>query len=322
MFHPRVIALLEQQEGLVAVWQLERAGLTPSAIEHLVGKLRRVHDGVYLSGHGPVTERQRWWAAVLTAPGRVLSHLSAANCHGIWDRREPYTVVTRPGSGGPQRFGDVLVCRSRRLEPTDVTTVDGLPVTTAARTVLDLLPSLGERGARRLVREALRTEATTTAELVAICARHRRRPGVRRLRRLAEEYAPLPAPRTRSDAELLALELLRAWGRPEPLVNVRHAGEEADLSWPEERLIIELDGPSFHRFPTEDARKDSVWRAAGWTVHRLSTDDVYNRPERLLELAPPPRASEITRQNGWKQTQEETGAPAQQRASVSTPYSR
>lgn len=287
MIDSRAERFLEAQEGSVAVWQLVRAGLTPAMVRHVVGQLREVHDGVYLSGHAPITQRQHWWSAVLTAPGRVLSHVSAANCHRCWQRRESYAVVTRPGSGGPQRFGRVLVCRSRRLEPADITLVGGLPVTTGERTVLDILPSQNEKAGRRLVRETLRVGAATAVGLRAVCARHPGRSGVTLLRTLADEYAPLPARRTKSDAEFLALELLQASGRPAPAVNVKRAGEEADLSWEDRRLIIELDGPDFHRFPTEDARKDAAWRAAGWTVHRLPTDDVYDRPERLLALAPP-----------------------------------
>jgi len=291
MIDPRAAELLETQEGVVAVWQLARAGVTRAAVRHLVADLRCLHDGVYLSGHAPITERQHWWSAVLTAPGRVLSHNSAANCHRCRRYSDSIAVVTGTGTGGPRRFGKVLLCRSRRLEPADITHIGGLPVTTGARTVLDLMPWLGDKAARRLVREALRVKAATSVDLRAVCARHRGRAGVTRLRALADEYAPLPAGRTKSDAEFLGLELLQAAGRPAPRVNVYIADEETDLSWEAERLIIELDGPDFHRFPSEDARKDAAWRGAGWTVHRLPTDDVYDRPHRLLALAPPTAAA-------------------------------
>jgi len=286
MIDVRAEKLLQRQEGVVATWQLRRAGLTRGAALHLVGRMRRIHDGVYVSGHAPLTDRQRWWAAVLTAPGSVLAHASAAAAHGIRENPAPYEVVVRPGCGGPQRHGDLLVCRTKCLDPEDVVYLDGLPVTAAARTILDLIPYLDDPAARRLVREGLRIGATTPEELRAALDRHRGRRGAGRLRDILHEYAPLPAQRTRSDPELLALAILRISGRPLPDVNVEIAGEEADLSWPDERVIIELDGPSFHRFPTEDARKDRAWRDAGWTVHRLPTDDVYERPERLLALAP------------------------------------
>ena len=51
--------------------------------------------------------------------------------------------------------------------------------------------------------------------------------------------------------------------------------------------IIEIDGPQFHQFPDEDARKQARWEAAGFTVRRIPSDQVYNDPNRLLELIEP-----------------------------------
>jgi very-short-patch-repair endonuclease len=90
---------------------------------------------------------------------------------------------------------------------------------------------------------------------------------------LAERYAELPLARARSDAESRALELLG----PGPQLNVRINAEEADLVWPEQRLILEIDGPQYHLFSDEDARKEAAWRAAGYTVRRVSSDDVFSR---------------------------------------------
>jgi very-short-patch-repair endonuclease len=67
-------------------------------------------------------------------------------------------------------------------------------------------------------------------------------------------------------------------------VNVLIAGEEADLSWVT-KVLIEIDGGPFHLDVGEDARKQARWEKAGWTVRRISSDDVYHRPERLLALA-------------------------------------
>jgi very-short-patch-repair endonuclease len=53
-------------------------------------------------------------------------------------------------------------------------------------------------------------------------------------------------------------------------------------------LIIEIDGSPFHQDVGEDARKEAVWRAAGWTVLRLPSDAVYSAREQLLALAPRP----------------------------------
>jgi very-short-patch-repair endonuclease len=82
------------------------------------------------------------------------------------------------------------------------------------------------------------------------------------------------------------MEILRDAGRPLPRLNARVAGEEADLSWAPECLIVEIDGGPFHLDAGEDARKQARWRGAGWTVRRIPSDDVYERPARVLALAP------------------------------------
>ena len=78
---PRELATL--QDGVVARWQLIRAGLSERSAECWVRGMQPLHDGVYLAGLAPPTQRQLWWAAVLTSPGTVLSHASAAACFGL-----------------------------------------------------------------------------------------------------------------------------------------------------------------------------------------------------------------------------------------------
>jgi very-short-patch-repair endonuclease len=99
-------------------------------------------------------------------------------------------------------------------------------------------------------------------------------------------YAGVPVARARSGAEIQALIVLRDAHCATPRLNHEIAGEEADLSWRDQRLIIEIDGGPFHRDVGEDARKEAVWRTAGWTVLRVPSDVVYDAPERLLALAP------------------------------------
>jgi very-short-patch-repair endonuclease len=96
----------------------------------------------------------------------------------------------------------------------------------------------------------------------------------------------LPLERARSGAEIRALEIVRAAECPMPELNVRIAGEEADLSWRFARLIVEIDGGPFHLDVGEDARKQRRWEIAGWTVRRVPAEDVYEQPDRLLALVP------------------------------------
>jgi hypothetical protein len=191
--------------------------------------------------------------------------------------------VTRPGSGGPRRLGRVLVCHSKTLAG-DTTRHEGIPITTAARTLIDVCAGLDARAAGRAFRESLRLRTITVKQLAATLARHRGRRGTGVLTDLVRRYSTIPYEHTRSDAEALALEVLHDAGEEPPRVNVMIAGEEADLSWPSRRLVVEIDGPQFHRFPDEDARKQRTWEAAEHVVRRLPSDAVYDRPDTLLAI--------------------------------------
>jgi Protein of unknown function (DUF559) len=247
-----------------------------------------VEEGVF--GVAPVLKHDdwgRWMAATLTAPGSVLSHASAAAAWGFSSTRRQFETVTRPGSGGPRRHGGVLAFRSATLWG-DCDVLRGIPITSVPRTLLDLAGHLSPRALARAVREAVRLRLTTLAALADCLGRHRGRRGSRRLAAAIARYAGLPLERARSGAEVRALEVLRAAGRPLPKLNVRIAGEEADLSWSRQRLIVEIDGGPFHLDVGEDARKQARWEAAGWSVQRLPAEDVYEHPHHLLALTPPP----------------------------------
>lgn len=282
----RVARLAQAQFNRVSRAQLAAIGLTASAIAHRVsaGRLVIVEQGVFAMP--PVLahdEWGRWMGATLTAPGTLLSQESAAAAWGFWSQRSGPVTVTRAGSGGPRRHGGVLVFRSSALEG-DRATLRGIPLTRVPRTLLDLAPRLSERALARAVREAVRLELTTIEAIVDYLGRRCGRRGNRRLLAIAGRYTGLPIERARSGAEVRALEILRDAGYVLPRLNVRIAGEEADLSWAR-KVLIEIDGSPFHADVGEDARKQACWERAGWTVRRVGSDDVYERPERVLALA-------------------------------------
>lgn len=252
------------------------------------GRLVIVEHGVLAVA--PVLEHDdwgRWMGATLTAPGSALSHESAAAARGFWGLRRQFETVTRPGNGGPRRFGGVLVFRSSTLDG-DVTKLNGVPSTSVARTLLDLACTVSDRALGRSLREAVRLELTSVGALAVYLGSVRGRRGSARLAKTLARYTGLPLERARSGAEVRAMEILRDAGVPVPKLNMRIAGEEADLSWSRERLIIEIDGAPFHLDVGEDARKQAVWETAGWRVRRIPSDDVYEHPQHLLALAPAP----------------------------------
>ncbi|HEY6653215.1 MAG TPA: DUF559 domain-containing protein [Solirubrobacterales bacterium] len=306
MWDARVAELAGRQFNRVSRQQLLEIGLSDAAITRwtVTGRLTLVEEGVFAIG-APFEHDSwgRWMAATLAAPGSVLSHQSAAAAWGLMSEQVGPQTVTRAGSGGPRLHGGVRAFRSTTLDG-DGTTLRGIRITIVPRTLLDLARVVGDRALARTVRETVRLGLTTLPLLGDSLGRYRGRRGVRRLATTISRYAGLPLERARSGAEVRALELLRDAGRPLPQLNVRIAGEEADLSWPQAKLIVEVDGGPFHLDVGEDLRKQRAWEQAGWTVLRIPSEDVYEQPYRLLTLAPnvpePPsqRAVRDVRQRG------------------------
>lgn len=288
---------------MISVWQMLVDKLSPAAIRHATAPWRELFDGVYLSGHAWPTDHQRLIGAALTTPNAWVDRWSAAWFYGLRDHDTGPVTIARAGTGGERklasrfpstddpdpRFG-LSVRRSLVLPADDCTAKEAIPVLSGARTVLDLMPQLRIPDRRaRLVRDALRLQVATPAELHAITRAHKGRRGVGELRGLLDRYARLPATRAKSDAELLAASILEEAGFPRPYLNVLVAGEEGDLVFPGWHHIVELDSHGYHPFPEVDERKQRIWEAAGWTVGRVPTDAVHDAPAILLAEAIPPK---------------------------------
>ena len=224
---------------------------------------------------------------MLSSPGTVLSHASAAACFGLRPVVGPIVTVTRIGNRGREHSRGLHVSYSLTLRG-QITEHEGIPITTVERTIIDLWPHLSPRARSRLLREGLRLGATAAPRMQSAIRAHRGRRGVASLRVEVEKLAGLRLERCRSDAEAWAVALIADAGLAAPARQRGIAGEEADLSWPAARLIIELDGPSYHVLRDTDIRKMKAWRAAGFDVQRLPTPAVYAEPERLLAMVPRP----------------------------------
>jgi Transcriptional regulator, AbiEi antitoxin len=188
-----VRALAARQVDVVAHWQLIDLGLTERMIRHRIrrGAWRVVHRGVYALSQAPLRQEQLWMAATLTTRDSYLSHQSAGARYGIYRWPAPFEVVTRAGAGGRRRFGRLMVWRSRCLDG-DIGVWRGMRMTSPERTVVDLAALAGERGAKRLLREALRLELTTPARLAAAADRHRTRRNSSVIAQTVAHYAADP----------------------------------------------------------------------------------------------------------------------------------
>lgn len=277
-----IAALAARQHGVVHCAQLSAAGVSRAAIHRRVraGRLHPCHRGVYAVGHPLLTDDGRWWAAVLAyRPDGVLSHTSAAVA---WDlaRSASAVIDVSVGVNGRRQQPGVRLHRRPRLAPGDVTTRDGLPITTPARTLLDLAAT-GWREDRlgAAVDRAELLRLIDFAGLRARCAPGRR--GAPALRTILARYGPEPLD-TRSRLEQLVGALCLAHDLPRPQVNVLVEGRVRDFCWPNARLVVEADSYAWHRSPRsldDDRERDAALVLAGWRVLRFTWEQVRRRPD-------------------------------------------
>jgi very-short-patch-repair endonuclease len=179
----------------------------------------------------------------------------------------------------------IRVHRTTSLEPEDITNIDGLPLTTPTRTLIDLADQLTPH---RLERVLHRAEILRILDVAAIHARLAVLPGrrSRTLRHALESLAPGPQP-TRSELEERFLALIAQLNLPRPHVNARVDGYEVDFYWPDQRLIVETDGAATHLTPTafeHDRARDARLTALGYRVIRITWRRLTTRPHDVANI--------------------------------------
>jgi very-short-patch-repair endonuclease len=278
----RVVALAAAQHGVATTALLREAGLSRHAVAHRVarGWLRRLHHGVYLVGalEGPWS---RAMAAVLAyGDGALLSHQPAAV---LWGSHPPpagamhVTVVARDARG---RDG-IRAHTVARLHPADTTHRLGIPVTSAARTLVDLATQATQRDLSRAVDEARVLRLVTDHSLNEQLRRYPAHRGTCALKNAITSEPRL----TRSEAERRLLELIRAAHLSEPQTNAALAGHEVDFLWPSHRLVVEVDGYAFHSKRSSferDRRRDAALTLAGCRVIRITWRQITEQPELVI----------------------------------------
>ena len=271
----------QQQLGLITTSQLEAAGLGRGAIAARRARqlLHPVHRGVYLVGHATPVPGALALAAVLACRARAcVSHSSAARLWGLVEAEPPVVELTIPARNCRSRAG-IVVHKTRELHHRDRTTRNGIPVTAPARTLIDFAATAGNDETERAIAEAFALKLLTEPKLTAAMNRAPYRAGVARVRAILGR--PGGASRTRSGGERAMLRLVRAARLPAPRTNYPVAGYTADFCWPDERLIVEVDGYDFHsnRAAIErDHRRDLVHREAGYEVLRFTARQLKDDP--------------------------------------------
>lgn len=281
-FDAAIAALAELQHGVVTRVQLLELGLSASAIHRRVvaGRLHVLHPGVYAVGDRALPQLGRLAAAVYASgTGAVAGKRSAAALHDLRAHEGWPEVIARPGT---RKHRDIQITRTI-VQPDEITVVQGIPVTTVARTLLDLDREL----VGKAVRQAEFLGVFDLAEVSRLLDRYPRRRGTARLRKVISSYADSDV-RTRSEMEERFWTLVLDEDLPRPELNGTVAlGEitiEADAIWRDAKLILELDGRQSHAtrdaFET-DRERDRIAALHGWLVIRVTWRQLADDAKRL-----------------------------------------
>lgn len=252
--------------------------------------MHTIWRGVYAVGRPQVTQRGTWMAAVLTCgPHAALSDLSAAVLWAIKAQRAVRAShvaahpidITVPPHVRRRRKGIRLHRRS--LGDHDLTRRDGIPITSPARTLIDLAIRLGPEPLEAAVNEADKLGLIDPEELRQAVDDHAGLDGVPVLRQVLDRRT---FQLTDSELERRFLRLVRRAGLPPPRTRQRVNGYVVDFCWPDLGLVVETDGLRYHRTPAQQARdrlRDQAHIAAGLTPLRFTHGQIAYEPESVVD---------------------------------------
>jgi very-short-patch-repair endonuclease len=284
--HAGLAALAGRQHGVVSVAQLRELGLSKHAVRNAVQRERLlpVHRGIYAVGHAaPTLDACRMAAVLACGVGALLSHRAGAELQGLV-RSAPRFEVTV--AHGRQSRDGIVVHRSRLIHDEDRDQVRGIPVTSVARTLVDLADVLSEDRLADAVHEA---EVQRRFDLRAVERTLKRLPGRQgrhKLQRILVAYRPQPNfTRTRAERRLIAI--CERHGLPRPQTNLWLGEYEVDAYWDDVRVAVEVDGRGAHltrKAFQEDRTRDRRLAGRGIRVVRVTWDDLFAETRLAAEL--------------------------------------
>lgn len=230
-------------------------------------------------------------AAVLACDkGTVLSHGSAAELLGLWNKRLPVVHVIPPDWSG-RAISGIRWHRVRLPLADEFATRDYIPCTTISRTIVDMAGESGWGQLRGLVEQAAIMRQLDPGEIDRILS-HGRRRGAPRLRTILSPWREMRGERPilRSRLEARLFPLLIGEGLPLPRTNEKLRVDgyrfEIDLLWKEQRLAIETDGEETHGTRAafqRDRKRDQILTAAGYRTARITWRQVVDEPNAVIQ---------------------------------------
>ncbi len=286
--------LAGSQHGVVSRNQMRSLGFSDKATDHALesGRAHRVFRGVYALGHPRITERGRLYAASLACgDSAVISHRSAGALLGLLDKGPVVIDVIAP----PERGRNIDGIRFHRVRPPrrdEVGTVDGIPCTSPARTLIDLAGTVGDWTLRSCFERAAQKKYLDIPAIEASMDPGRR--GNRGLRALVDEWrkaAPVAKKgRLKSPLEAKVLPLVLTHNHPAPLLNapveIAEGRIEVDFLWPDHRFALEADSRDFHTTPIafeRDRWRDRELLRAGYTALRVTHAQAETEAQAIAE---------------------------------------
>lgn len=277
--------MAKRQLYLVTREDMLDLGFSAKAIEHRVRKgwLFRVYRGVYAVRRPDLTREQQWMAAVLRyGPNAVLSHQSAGALYGITKDQNRLIHISLSSPGPRTKERGIAVHRRSALEPTDVTSHKGIPVTTIVIVMCDLATILDDIALERAVNKADALNLINP-ERLRQAIESLDRPGAVRLRRLLDRDTFVV---TESVLEQLFLPLVKKAGLPPPENQRRFPPHRVDFYWPSLKLVVECDSLRYHRTAAQqaaDLRRDHAHAKAKRQRLRFSHYQVVHEPGYVVE---------------------------------------
>src|SRR5579875_1068767 len=298
---PQLRTLAGIQAGVVSRRQALDCGLSAGAIAAKVkfGRWQQIHRGVYATFTGPVDRAAQLWAAVLYAgKGAQLSHETAAELHGLTDRRAPLVHVTIPSSRRVARVPGLMIHYSARADHARFPR-GTLPCTFLEDTILDLADAADDLDdVRGWVTRAFGNRLTGEGPLRAVMSSRKKL----RWRRQLDEIVTAAAGGTHSVLEFrYDRDVAGAHGLPAAQRQVKFTKPDGtrgfrDRYYPDYGLVVELDGKQAHPEHSRrtDRERDNDATASGGSTLRYDWDDVTRRG-----CATAAQVAQSLRKRGW-----------------------